>query len=194
MPAIRESHAALFRKRPAQLITNRIKDYCHFYFFGIGVFPIMLCLAYNHIVYGTCELRDYPEGEPPHYWQFERTPVRQWWAKHFGLSDIEHHERNLAYYEKTGIQARWRQIEERVKHLESERWDYKAWSYQPTNMNNTDIIRSNLFVEAIALWQHASCDTCWESRLIFSVFQFRPCFQQKYRLSCNFCSDPDIYD
>uniref|UniRef100_A0A7I4Y6L2 NADH dehydrogenase [ubiquinone] 1 beta subcomplex subunit 5, mitochondrial n=1 Tax=Haemonchus contortus TaxID=6289 RepID=A0A7I4Y6L2_HAECO len=141
MPAIRESHAALFRKRPAQLITNRIKDYCHFYFFGIGVFPIMLCLAYNHIVYGTCELRDYPEGEPPHYWQFERTPVRQWWAKHFGLSDIEHHERNLAYYEKTGIQARWRQIEERVKHLESERWDYKAWSYQPVSSTWVDLAR-----------------------------------------------------
>ncbi|KAK5967500.1 hypothetical protein GCK32_004906, partial [Trichostrongylus colubriformis] len=108
MPAIRESHANLFRKRPAQLISNRIKDVSHFYFFGIGLFPVMLCLAYNHIVYGTCELQDYPEGEPPHYWQFERTPVRQWWAKHFGVSDIEHHERNLAYFEKLGIQARWR--------------------------------------------------------------------------------------
>ncbi|PIO74279.1 hypothetical protein TELCIR_03717 [Teladorsagia circumcincta] len=120
----------------------------------------MLCLIYNHIVYGTCELKDYPEGEPPHHWQFERTPVRQWWAKHFGESDIEHHERNLAYYEKIGIQARWRsssnccikcasvviekllhltlvhvswQIEQRVKHLEGERWDYKAWSYQPVS-------------------------------------------------------------
>ncbi|KAK6738703.1 hypothetical protein RB195_020673 [Necator americanus] len=112
MPALRESHAALFRKRPAQLIVNRIKDICHFYFIGIGILPVILCLTYNHIVYGTCELRDYPEGESPHYWQFERTPVRQWWAKWFGVSDIEHHERNLAYYEKLGIQARWRQIEQ----------------------------------------------------------------------------------
>ncbi|EYC38911.1 hypothetical protein Y032_0687g1533 [Ancylostoma ceylanicum] len=108
MPALRESHAALFRKRPAQLIVNRIKDVCHFYFIGIGILPVILCLTYNHIVYGTCELRDYPEGEAPHYWQFERTPVRQWWAKWFGVSDIEHHERNLAYFEKLGIQARWR--------------------------------------------------------------------------------------
>ncbi|RCN43107.1 hypothetical protein ANCCAN_10895, partial [Ancylostoma caninum] len=114
------------------------KDVCHFYFIGIGILPVILCLTYNHIVYGTCELRDYPEGEAPHYWQFERTPVRQWWAKWFGVSDIEHHERNLAYFEKLGIQARWRQIEQRVKHLEGERWDYKAWSYQPVSSTWVD--------------------------------------------------------
>ncbi|KAK5964548.1 hypothetical protein GCK32_016766 [Trichostrongylus colubriformis] len=107
----------------------------------------MLCLAYNHIVYGTCELQDYPEGEPPHYWQFERTPVRQWWAKHFGVSDIEHHERNLAYFEKLGIQARWRRIEERVQHLQGERWDYKDGTLCAfeTNTNSTDTTRSSLF-------------------------------------------------
>ncbi|CAJ0604712.1 unnamed protein product [Cylicocyclus nassatus] len=145
MPALRESHAAVFRKRPPQLIVNRIKDIAHFYFIGIGILPVILCLAYNHIVYGTCELRDYPEQRSsPTSWCFEKTPVRQWWAKHFGVSDIEHHERNLAYYEKLGIQARWRQIEQRVKHLEGERWDYKAWSYQPTSTSSMDIIHSNL--------------------------------------------------
>uniref|UniRef100_A0A915ATN1 NADH dehydrogenase [ubiquinone] 1 beta subcomplex subunit 5, mitochondrial n=1 Tax=Parascaris univalens TaxID=6257 RepID=A0A915ATN1_PARUN len=128
----RYSHAALFRKRPGQLIVNRVKDVTHFYFIGIGFLPVLVCLVYNHIVHGACELKDYPEeGPPPHYWQFERTPVRQWWAKHFGVSDIEHHERQLAYYEKLAMVARWRQIEQRVKHLEGERWDYKAWTYQP---------------------------------------------------------------
>ncbi|KJH42016.1 hypothetical protein DICVIV_12003 [Dictyocaulus viviparus] len=154
VPIFRKSHAALFRKRPAHLIINRIKDYFHFYFIGLGILPVIICLTYNHIVYGTCELKDYPEkirniffwnislkGDPPHYWQFERTPVRQWWAKHFGISDIEHHERNLAYFEKLGIQARWRQIEQRVMHLEGERWDYKAWNYQPVSASWVDYSR-----------------------------------------------------
>ncbi|CAD6195281.1 unnamed protein product [Caenorhabditis auriculariae] len=147
MPSMRESHAAVFRKRPGQLIVNRVKDVCHFYFIGIGFLPVLVCLAYNHIVYGTCELKDYPtEGPPPHYWQFERTPVRQWWAKWFGVSDVEHHERNLAYYEKQGILARWRQIEQRVKHLQGERWDYKGWSYQPVSATTSSMatILSNL--------------------------------------------------
>uniref|UniRef100_A0A0K0DCQ2 NADH dehydrogenase [ubiquinone] 1 beta subcomplex subunit 5, mitochondrial n=1 Tax=Angiostrongylus cantonensis TaxID=6313 RepID=A0A0K0DCQ2_ANGCA len=181
----------LFQRELESKYYSVVQDYCHFYFIGIGILPVVICLAYNHIVYGTCELRDYPEkcslqlwsieggvnnmldwldlreemdfikfiscvceengvefilafllqGDPPHYWQFERTPVRQWWAKHFGVSDIEHHERNLAYYEKLAIQARWRQIEQRVKHLEGERWDYKAWSYQPVSATWVDYSR-----------------------------------------------------
>ncbi|VDM63984.1 unnamed protein product [Angiostrongylus costaricensis] len=133
--------ALLFQRELVSKYYCVVQDYCHFYFIGIGILPVVICLAYNHIVYGTCELRDYPEGDPPHYWQFERTPVRQWWAKHFGVSDIEHHERNLAYYEKLAIQARWRQIEQRVKHLEGERWDYKAWSYQPVSTTWVDYSR-----------------------------------------------------
>uniref|UniRef100_A0A1I7Z3Z6 NADH dehydrogenase [ubiquinone] 1 beta subcomplex subunit 5, mitochondrial n=1 Tax=Steinernema glaseri TaxID=37863 RepID=A0A1I7Z3Z6_9BILA len=137
--AMRQSHAHVFRKRPGQLIVNRIKDVAHFYFVGIGILPVFLCMAYNHIVHGPCELQEYPtEGPPPHYWQFERTPVRQWWAKHFGLSDIEHHERNLAYFTKQAIVQRWRQIEQRVRHLEGERWDYQAWNYQPVSATWVD--------------------------------------------------------
>ncbi|CAI4229833.1 unnamed protein product [Auanema sp. JU1783] len=139
MPAVRQSHAHLFRKRPGQLIVNRIKDVCHFYFIGIGFLPVLLCVAYNHIVHGPCELTDYPEdGTVPHHWQFERTPIRQWWAKNFGVSDVEHHERNLAYFEKQATLARWRQIEQRVKHLEGQRWDYKGWSYQPVSSTWVD--------------------------------------------------------
>uniref|UniRef100_A0A0N5AJ02 NADH dehydrogenase [ubiquinone] 1 beta subcomplex subunit 5, mitochondrial n=1 Tax=Syphacia muris TaxID=451379 RepID=A0A0N5AJ02_9BILA len=127
-------HAAIFRRRPGQLVVNRIKDVTHFYFIGLGALPILLAVAYNSIKYGPCELKDYPtEGPPPRYWQFERTPIRQWWSKHFGISDIEHHERTMAYRVRSEILGRWRQIEARVKHLESERLDYKGWTYQPVS-------------------------------------------------------------
>uniref|UniRef100_A0AC35UBN7 NADH dehydrogenase [ubiquinone] 1 beta subcomplex subunit 5, mitochondrial n=1 Tax=Rhabditophanes sp. KR3021 TaxID=114890 RepID=A0AC35UBN7_9BILA len=136
--AVRCSHAHLFVRRPGQLITNRIKDAIHFYFVGIGLLPVLMIVAYNHIKNGNCELRDIPEGETPHYWQYERTPIRQWWSKHFGISDMEHHERNLAYFERQQTLALWRRQEQRVRHLEGERWDYKAWSYQPVSAKWVD--------------------------------------------------------
>uniref|UniRef100_A0A915DDZ5 NADH dehydrogenase [ubiquinone] 1 beta subcomplex subunit 5, mitochondrial n=1 Tax=Ditylenchus dipsaci TaxID=166011 RepID=A0A915DDZ5_9BILA len=108
-------HAHLFTKRPGQLLHNRYKDQMHFYFVAIGVYPILLILFFTHVYYGSCELQDYPEdGTVPHYWQFERTPLRQWYAKW-----------------KHSILKRWRRMETRVKHLQGERWDYKGYYYRP---------------------------------------------------------------
>ena len=61
MPSVRQSHAALFRKRPGQLIVNRIKDLMHFYMIGIGFLPWLAVAAYAQIVYGPCELTDIPK-------------------------------------------------------------------------------------------------------------------------------------
>jgi hypothetical protein len=44
----------------------------------------------------------------PRFWQFERTPLKQWFVRFKGYSDMEHHERMLAYYERNAIIARWR--------------------------------------------------------------------------------------
>jgi hypothetical protein len=132
--AVRLSHAHIFRRRNGQLIVNRIKDMGHFYMIALGTFPFLIACAYAHIVYGPCELKDYPEdGPPPRYWQFERTPLRQFWAKHFGVSDMEHHERNLAYFERQSILSRWRRTEDRVKHLQGELADYKGYFYMPVS-------------------------------------------------------------
>lgn len=60
-------------------------------------------------IIGPCELKDLPKDGPPvHYWQFERTPLKQWTAKYLGVSDIEGYERNLAYFEKAHILSKWR--------------------------------------------------------------------------------------
>ncbi|KAI6194073.1 Heparosan-N-sulfate-glucuronate 5-epimerase [Aphelenchoides besseyi] len=140
---IRNSHAHVFRKRPGQLIVNRMKDVGHFYLIGIGLIPMSIIMIVSHIIYGpNCELKDYPtDGTIPHYWQFERTPLKQWWAKHFGPSDIERHECNLAYHERMMVISRWRRFEERVKHLQGERWDYKGWYYQPVSASWVDYAR-----------------------------------------------------
>lgn len=154
--AIRFSHARVFARRPPQLITNRIKDAAHFYFIGIGVLPVLLIVAYNHIKYGNCELKDIPEGEIPHYWQYERTPIRQWWAKHFGISDIEHHERNLAFYERQQTIALWRRQQDRVRHLATERFDYKAWTYQPVSSKWVDLAKWQAKRQATQYEQHGN--------------------------------------
>jgi hypothetical protein len=57
----------------------------------------------------NCELTDYPtDGTVPHHWQFERTPLRQFWQRYCGISDAERHERMLAWNERNSIFARWR--------------------------------------------------------------------------------------
>ena len=132
-------HGHIYRKREGQMYWNRIKDVIHFYFIGIGFLPFFIALGYAHIVYGACELQDYPEdGPPPHFWQYERTPFKQWWTKWFQLSDMEHHERNLSLMERGGILNRWRRMEARVKHLQGERWDYKGYFYQPVSASWID--------------------------------------------------------
>uniref|UniRef100_A0AC34GMY3 NADH dehydrogenase [ubiquinone] 1 beta subcomplex subunit 5, mitochondrial n=1 Tax=Panagrolaimus sp. ES5 TaxID=591445 RepID=A0AC34GMY3_9BILA len=133
--SIRLSHSHLFRRRNGQLIVNRIKDMAHFYMIALGSLPFLFACAYTHIVYGPCELKDYPEeGQPPpRYWQYERTPLRQWFVKWIGQSDMEHHERNLAYFERQGILTRWRRTEDRVKHLQGEFADYKGYFYMPVS-------------------------------------------------------------
>uniref|UniRef100_A0A914YPZ5 NADH dehydrogenase [ubiquinone] 1 beta subcomplex subunit 5, mitochondrial n=1 Tax=Panagrolaimus superbus TaxID=310955 RepID=A0A914YPZ5_9BILA len=47
--------------------------------------------------------------------------------------DMEHHERNLAYFERQGILTRWRRTEDRVKHLQGELADYKGYFYMPVS-------------------------------------------------------------
>ena len=60
----------------------------------------------------SCELHDFPtDGSMPHYWQYERTPLRQWVARNMGYSDVESYERNLAYYERNNIRQRWRLVD-----------------------------------------------------------------------------------
>jgi hypothetical protein len=41
--------------------------------------------THSHLSGTYCELMPYPKAgeEPPHYWQFERTPMRQFMAKYF---------------------------------------------------------------------------------------------------------------
>ena len=52
---LRHGHAHVFRKRPGQLIVNRLKDVAHFYFIGLGLIPIALIAGISHIVYGAYE-------------------------------------------------------------------------------------------------------------------------------------------
>jgi hypothetical protein len=100
---------------------------------GIGILPFFLLLMFSHIVFGmantqmlnfvplphtltfippsgNCELSDYPgEGEePPRFWQFERTALKQWYCRLWGLSDMEMYERNMSLCERKSILIRWR--------------------------------------------------------------------------------------
>lgn len=137
-------HARVFQRRQGQLLVNRSKDHLHFYLIGIGLLPGFILFFTSHLIYGsTCELKEYPkEGEkPPHYWQFERTPLRQFISKWFATPDIEYHECWASRHSNWQVRDRWRNIEERVKHLIGERQDYKAYHYHPMSSEWVDLAR-----------------------------------------------------
>jgi hypothetical protein len=47
----------VFKKRPGQLIVNRIKDAMHFYTIGVGMIPMAILLTIVHVIYGWfCDL------------------------------------------------------------------------------------------------------------------------------------------
>lgn len=133
------SSERVFVRRPSTLYYNRFKDIAHFYVVGLGILPAMIAGFLVHVFCGPCELHDLPEkGPPPRHWQFERTLPKQIASRFLCVSDVEGYERNLAYFEKANILSRWRKIEQRVRHLEGERWDYKAWFYEPVSAAWTD--------------------------------------------------------
>uniref|UniRef100_A0A915MZI6 NADH dehydrogenase [ubiquinone] 1 beta subcomplex subunit 5, mitochondrial n=1 Tax=Meloidogyne javanica TaxID=6303 RepID=A0A915MZI6_MELJA len=90
-----------------------------------------------------CELQEYPkEGEqPPHYWQFERTPLRQFLARYVTPSDMQYHESWASRFSHWQIRNRWNRIEARVKHLIAERQDYKAYHYHPVTIEWLDVAK-----------------------------------------------------
>uniref|UniRef100_A0A6V7UDU4 NADH dehydrogenase [ubiquinone] 1 beta subcomplex subunit 5, mitochondrial n=1 Tax=Meloidogyne enterolobii TaxID=390850 RepID=A0A6V7UDU4_MELEN len=134
-------HAWVFRRRQGQLISNKLKDGGHFYIVGLGLIPGFLLLIVVHAIFGSqCELQEYPkEGEqPPHYWQFERTPLRQFLARYITPSDMQYHESWASRFSHWQIRNRWNRIEARVKHLIAERQDYKAYHYHPVTVEWLD--------------------------------------------------------
>uniref|UniRef100_A0A183BUN9 NADH dehydrogenase [ubiquinone] 1 beta subcomplex subunit 5, mitochondrial n=1 Tax=Globodera pallida TaxID=36090 RepID=A0A183BUN9_GLOPA len=139
---VRHGHGHVFRRRQGQLAWNKAKDNWHFYIVGIGVFPCLLILFCTHVYYGNCELTDYPtEGPPPRYWQFERTPLRQFFAWLFGASDIQYVEAYMSLFARLEVKNKWRLFENRVKHLQGERMDYKGYYYHPMTNDWIEVAR-----------------------------------------------------
>ncbi|KAF7624766.1 hypothetical protein Mgra_00009955 [Meloidogyne graminicola] len=146
------AHSWIFKRRQGQLINNRVKDAMHFYVIGIGLIPGAILLFITSIIFGSqCELAEYPkEGEqPPHYWQFERTPLRQFIAKYLSTSDMQYHESWASRFSHWQIKNRWNRIEARVKHLIGERQDYKAYHYHPVTNEWVEVAKRRA-----ALFEH----------------------------------------
>ena len=141
-------HARIFRKRPGVLVINKLKDAVHFYPLGICFIPFGIYLVITHIIYGPCELTDYPEeGPPPRYWQYERTVPVQLYQKYLGKSDLERHESYLSKSVRESTFNRWNRVDKRVKHLQGERLDYKGYHYRPVTtswVEYGDVLRTRI--------------------------------------------------
>ncbi|OUC46519.1 hypothetical protein D917_00157 [Trichinella nativa] len=133
----RNSHERVFMLRPGKLRWYRFKDIVHFYFFIGSVFFLGIA-TYVNLMYGSCEFRDTPEGYEPHFWEYEKHPISQFFMRYFTVNPQKMYEKRLA---KIGIEMqkrRWILEEKRVKHLMFERADYKAWYYIPMKAKWTE--------------------------------------------------------
>ncbi|KAL3089884.1 hypothetical protein niasHT_022516 [Heterodera trifolii] len=129
---VRHGHGHVFRRRQGQMTWNRAKDNWHFYIVGIGFIPCLLTIVFCHVYFGPCELTEYPtDGPPPRYWQFERTPLRQAYTWLTGKSDMKYTESYMSLFARLELKNKWRVVENRVKHLQGERLDYKGYFYHP---------------------------------------------------------------
>ncbi|VDO97247.1 unnamed protein product [Soboliphyme baturini] len=116
--------------RPATLHWSRTKNLMHFHaFMGFGV--LFTTMFVVNLIWGECELTDIPEGYEPHYWEYERHPLSQWFAKYYYTSPQRDHEKFLSKISFLNQKRLWALEEQRVKHLVFERGDYKAWYYVP---------------------------------------------------------------
>ncbi|PAV85819.1 hypothetical protein WR25_11345 [Diploscapter pachys] len=99
------------RKGHGQYKIGRGRDMFHFYFFCLGIFPPIALLIWAHIVYGPCQLTDDSgDGPPPHNWQYQSTPLRQWWAKYFGYNPVQNYEMRIEYWNEIEGDQRMKKI------------------------------------------------------------------------------------
>ncbi|XP_003375987.1 secretin receptor [Trichinella spiralis] len=88
--------------------------------------------------YGSCEFRDIPEGYEPHFWEYEKHPISQFFMRYFTVNPQKMYEKRLAKISIEMQKRRWILEEKRVKHLMFERADYKAWYYIPMKAKWTE--------------------------------------------------------
>ncbi|XP_054712141.1 NADH dehydrogenase [ubiquinone] 1 beta subcomplex subunit 5, mitochondrial-like [Uloborus diversus] len=117
---------------PSRHQYTRFKDDLHFYI-SLGVIPLGLLILYVNIFIGPATLTEIPEDYKPEYHEYFQHPIKRFIAKHFMEDPQVIYERTLHFLKYDQERMRWKEKIDKVNQLMSERDDYKAWFFIPTD-------------------------------------------------------------
>jgi len=117
---------------PSKYDWNRFKNELHF-FLMLGAIPTFSLIAYVNIFVGPAELAEIPDGYEPKAWEYEEHPFKRWFAKYIYEEPEKTYERTLDVLHRKREERYWKQLEKKVKELQSDRLDYRGWYFTTEN-------------------------------------------------------------
>ncbi|XP_046562518.1 NADH dehydrogenase [ubiquinone] 1 beta subcomplex subunit 5, mitochondrial-like [Haliotis rubra] len=122
---------------PSRFEWERWKDDMHF-FIVIGMVPMLALIFYANVFIGPAELSDVPEDYEPKHWEYHKSPIVRFLAKHVYESPEQRYERTLHVLHDQNEKRKFKLLDQKVKDLMSSRQDYKGWYYVPMDKSRID--------------------------------------------------------
>jgi len=122
---------------PSNFEWRRFKDHLNFYLM-LGIIPIAITITAANLFVGPAQLADIPEGYEPKHWEYFRSPISRFIARHFLESPEKNYERHMHFLNEEKERMIMRKLEKKVKMLVGDvgqRYDSKRWYYIPTNVD-----------------------------------------------------------
>jgi len=129
-------HKRTIEFKPTNFEWKQYKDHLHFYVL-LGVIPIAAIITATNLFIGPGELIDTPEDYEPKHWEYYKSPISQFIARHFHDSPEKLYERHMHFVNVEKDKILMRQLEKKVELLVGEaghRNDSKRWFYIPANV------------------------------------------------------------
>jgi len=120
---------------PTNFEWRKFKDHLHFYVM-LGVLPIVAIISAANLLVGPGELIDVPDDYEPKHWEYYKSPVSQFIARHFTDSPEKIYERHMHFLAVEKDKILMRKLEKKIDLLVGEgahRSDSKRWYYLPVN-------------------------------------------------------------
>ncbi|XP_076293023.1 NADH dehydrogenase (ubiquinone) SGDH subunit [Lasioglossum baleicum] len=130
---------------PSNYQWHKLKDWFHFYFF-VGLIPIAVLVSTVNTFIGPATLEPIPEGYIPKQYEYYRSPITRFIAKHFSPNQQQEYEK-LLHVMVTGWElGEMRQLEYKVQKLIRENQDYRYFNFQQDYLG-IDILRQRKRLE-----------------------------------------------
>jgi len=120
---------------PTNFEWRKFKDHLHFYVM-VGALPIITIITAVNLFIGPGELIDTPDDYEPKHWEYFKSPISQFIARHLIDSPEKMYERHMHFLAIEKEKILMRKLEKKIELLvgdAGQRHDSKRWYYMPVN-------------------------------------------------------------